>query len=260
MESILVLVIDGGSIYGKVLALCRLAATCKRFHNFGNAATADDLMWKPLHEQCCKAACQPPARCKDAVCSAMSEWRRYAAQLALPSLEQMLNMVHRSAGAHSYYKHLNLGRSARFSFHISKVAGMRRNNGHGSTKWIDYVRGDGTEFHYTWTPTKQYRERFGQLVADDDRPNDPRRPAPERSVRLFDEADEITPLPRYILESATSLCSALVHHNHGRRDGGCYGKLHELLQASSAEAYDGVVVREGDVCDTRSCLQHRHDD
>ena len=30
-------------------------------------------------------------------------------------------------------------------------------------RYEDYVRGDGTEFHYTWTETSKYRELYGYL-------------------------------------------------------------------------------------------------
>jgi len=65
-------------------------------------------------------------------------------------------------------------------------------------------------------------------------------------------------LPDFVVASSTSLCSAVVHHNHGR-DGGCYAKLHERLLLSSFEALEGEIVREGDICDTHMCLQSRHE-
>jgi len=82
------------------------------------------------------------------------------------------------AGAHSWYKHLPLVGGGNFIFYLHPYAGCRRKG----DEYIDYVRGDGTEFHYTvrkkyvfvktcwcsnaskytkWMPTAKYRQDFG---------------------------------------------------------------------------------------------------
>merc|ERR1712187_426574 len=43
---------------------------------------------------------------------------------------------------------------------MSPTAGMRLE----SDGYVNYIRGDGTEFHYTWTSTEDYRRNFNLFV------------------------------------------------------------------------------------------------
>jgi len=152
-----------------VMALSCLGATCKQLRA---DVDASDAVWRALTAQCYPVPssrdgtkCQPT---RQALRRRLAGWRRHAATFELPSLKQMVQCVVRSASAHSYYKHLNISRTAPFSFHLSHTACMRamhRGKGRDAVReWVAYVRGDGTEFHYTWTPTAEYTERYGQLV------------------------------------------------------------------------------------------------
>lgn len=75
---------------------------------------------------------------------------------APPTAEQVLAFIARVRSAHSWYKHLPIERGSRFQIFMSPVAGMRwQANG-----YVEYRRGDGTEFHYTWTTTEDYLRRY----------------------------------------------------------------------------------------------------
>jgi len=51
------------------------------------------------------------------------------------------------------------------TLYLDPTAGLRHviPSADNTHSYIPYVRGDGTEFHYTWTPTAEYREHYGHL-------------------------------------------------------------------------------------------------
>jgi hypothetical protein len=77
--------------------------------------------------------------------------------------------------SHSWYKHLpTRGNAARFGFKCDLRANKRRMMRTDNTDstdddtaplchYVDFEKGDGTEFHYTWMPTKQYQQLFGNF-------------------------------------------------------------------------------------------------
>lgn len=70
------------------------------------------------------------------------------------------NYTKRVCNIHSWYKDLPTAADAsKFEVVLNSVARMRYLDG----KYIEYQEGDGTEFHYTWTTTKKYREQFGNF-------------------------------------------------------------------------------------------------
>jgi len=77
-----------------------------------------------------------------------------------PTSEQVLQFVARVRSHHSWYKHLPIERGTFFQFAMSPTAGMR----FCPDGIKEYVRGDGTEFHYTWRATSEYRKRFHCFV------------------------------------------------------------------------------------------------
>ena len=146
-----------------------MAGTCTFLQKIVHGEAAQPL-WEVLYRKCYPEGLVlggPTGGHRQALCAELSTWRALARSLDPPTLQQMANVVGRSANAHSYYKHLNIGRVWPFHFRISAVAGMRAERRDGRTYYVDYVRGDGTEFHYTWTPTAAYRERFGVLQYGD---------------------------------------------------------------------------------------------
>jgi len=85
-----------------------------------------------------------------------------------PTSEQVLRFVARVRSHHSWYKHLPIERGTSFQLAMSPAAGMRFT----PDGIKEYVRGDGTEFHYTWCPTAEYRKHFHCFVwrqADEER-------------------------------------------------------------------------------------------
>jgi len=77
-----------------------------------------------------------------------------------PTPEHVLQFVARVRSHHSWYKHLPIEQGAVFQFGMSPTAGMRFR----SSDIVEYVHGDGTEFHYTWSSTEDYRKRFHCFV------------------------------------------------------------------------------------------------
>jgi len=97
------------------------------------------------------------------VITACARFGRAMSALPPPTLEQLTNFVEHVASAHSWYKHLANGAPRDFfQLRVSPSAGMRYHDG----RYVDYVEGDGTRFHYTWMTTARYRERFGVLEYD----------------------------------------------------------------------------------------------
>eukprot|EP01094_Clydonella_sp_ATCC50884_P006739 TRINITY_DN15942_c0_g1_i1.p1 TRINITY_DN15942_c0_g1~~TRINITY_DN15942_c0_g1_i1.p1 ORF type:complete len:455 (-),score=83.64 TRINITY_DN15942_c0_g1_i1:50-1393(-) len=69
------------------------------------------------------------------------------------------NYAGRVSDAHSWYKHLSMSEVHDFLFFLSPVAGCRFSS--KMKAWVDQCEGDGSRFHYTWTPTANYRQRYG---------------------------------------------------------------------------------------------------
>ena len=123
-------------------SLCALGGTCRRLRaEVDDAAWWADL-WRRWQSSSMVTPVPPPHTARALLCAELEKWCKYAKKLELPTIEQAVACVSRSASAHSYYKHLDIGRSAPFSFHLSLVAGMRRI---GDGRFTEYVRGDGTE-------------------------------------------------------------------------------------------------------------------
>ena len=102
-------------------------------------------LWEVMYRKCYPEGLVlggPTGGHRQALCAELSTWRALASSLDPPTLQQMANVVGRSANAHSYYKHLNIGRVWPFHFRISAVAGMRAERRDGRTYYVDYFRGD----------------------------------------------------------------------------------------------------------------------
>ena len=106
------------SPFQTALSLSALRSTCQRLCREVNQ----------LEAEICEAILPrwPSSPNLTGIFASARRWQRYARCLMLPTIEQAVMSVRRSAEAHSYYKHLNIGRSAEFGFNLSLVAGMRR--------------------------------------------------------------------------------------------------------------------------------------
>mmetsp|Transcript_68644 Transcript_68644/g.205870 ORF Transcript_68644/g.205870 Transcript_68644/m.205870 type:complete len:501 (+) Transcript_68644:32-1534(+) len=241
----------------QVRALCSLAATCTRLRN--EVARAETL-WHDLAQACYpegeRPADQPAPLGRSELCARLAAWRKYADGIEVPSAQQMVQVISRSANAHSYYKHLNIGRTAPFSFHLSQVAGKRRVRGSDgeADHYIDYVRGDGTEFHYTWTPTAEYRRKFGMVAYTDGASMRPGSAPPGPRVLELAHADATVVLqPAYVDAASYTFCSAVVH-GEGEPRQGHFEVAYERLQAEGVEALQ-CRMRQAEICD--AALQRR---
>jgi hypothetical protein len=111
-------------------------------------------------------------------------------------------------GAHSWYKHLPVREYVPFVFFLNPVVAM--NYDAENKKFIRRVRGDGTEFHYTWMPSDEYRERFGCLDYFDGEP-----------LAVSSVDDRTLPIPENLKETATAYVNAMLHSrsdNYGMLD------------------------------------------
>jgi hypothetical protein len=67
-----------------------------------------------------------------------------------------------AASAHSWYKHIPLQNAAVFSFVLDLTVGMKRS----PDGFVEQREGDART-HYSWLPTRAYREAFGLLTYRD---------------------------------------------------------------------------------------------
>ena len=99
------------------------------------------------------------------VCALSRDWVEYVRALrAEPKLTgvQIAKFVRWAASAHSWYKHLPLQDAAIFSFVLDLTVGMKRT----PSGFIEQYEGDART-HYSWLPTRAYREAFGLLTYRD---------------------------------------------------------------------------------------------
>ena len=148
--------------------LCRCMGVAKWLRL---ALLSDAAVWEQLAAQ--EALSPPPTSEPRAVlhelCETMRRFRQYGRALAAvehfglsrrASTRQISGFVTYVSGAHSWYKHLPMARDGVFfRFRLDLTARLR----HNEEGFSPYVRGDGTEFHYTWATTDDYRQRYGCL-------------------------------------------------------------------------------------------------
>lgn len=228
-------------------ALSAIACTCKRMR--GAVDQMGAAPWDALLKLCYPHLEEGGDAARGVLLHSSCMWRRYCNRdIETPSVEQMLKAVSRAATAHSFYKHLSLERKWWFSFGLSATAGMRYAGG----KWIDYVRGDGTEFHYTWTPTADYRKNFGMLTYTDERPADTT--GRWQTMKLSHTGSDGSALwqPGYVCAAAATRCSAAVH---GESRHGFYTLAYSTLEEHGRAAIEGQRV-QGTL--STATLQRRH--
>ena len=99
------------------------------------------------------------------VCMLSGDWMKYVQELrAAPRVTgvQIAKFVRWAASAHSWYKHLPLQDAAVFSFVLDLTVGMKRT----TNGFVEQHEGDART-HYSWLPTRAYREAFGLLTYRD---------------------------------------------------------------------------------------------
>ena len=91
------------------------------------------------------------------------DYRSLAAELPRPSPEQMENFARFVSQCHSWYKHIPcLPPGVPFIFFIDPTAGLQRIV-ERSGRYVAAER-EKSGFHYSWIPTRDYRNRFGYLA------------------------------------------------------------------------------------------------
>jgi hypothetical protein len=126
----------------------------------------------------------------------------------------ILGYTQRVAGAHSWYKHLPIARGyCKFAFFLDLTSNMYRRNG----KWINAVEGDGTRFHYTWTTTSDYRERFGFFDYREDQSNTVASVNSSPPLKVHYHSDEEVHVPNYALGFPVEVTAAM-HQGSGRHN------------------------------------------
>ncbi len=156
-----------------------------------------------------------------------AEWTSYRAELlAAPRLTgvQIARFVRWATSAHSWYKHLPLQEAAIFSLVLDLTCAMKRQ----PDGYVEQKEGD-PRTHYSWLPTKAYREAFGLLTYRDALPafmpgcaDGPR----SVSVQRLD-GDRVW-LPAYLVEVGSCCVTAACH---GRAES--YQIYHHLYEAYS---------------------------
>lgn len=150
-------------------AACQIAQT-EPVAEFGSGSFADRL-W----EQFGAEVLVKLRRAADGLAAAVSSEPTVLGPPPPPSaidphrlLDQIVAFVFRVVNSHSWYKHLPLvqGLNNSFSFAMdltTRLRTVRAGEKHGMVHTVPYVRGDGTEFHYTWCETATYRANYGFL-------------------------------------------------------------------------------------------------
>lgn len=93
----------------------------------------------------------------------LDRYRHLCRQLPTPTAEHMSNFAEFVSEAHSWYKHLPLrppGVAVRLF--LDPSAGMQRTMDESGEVGVEERLKTG--FHYSWIPTKEYRDRFGYLA------------------------------------------------------------------------------------------------
>ena len=93
-----------------------------------------------------------------------TRWRAAMKDVPIPTPQQVRNYVRYVCAAHSWYKHLPIVAGTSISLYLSPTSCMKQVRHNDGTRVFEpYVPGDGTQFHYNWTPTDEYRKHYGHL-------------------------------------------------------------------------------------------------
>jgi len=95
----------------------------------------------------------------------LDDYRRWIADIQLPTNSQIEAFADYVASARSWYKHLSLKPPGEnFHFYIDRHAGVDRLVNRSSEVHFRTRTQNTASFHYSWMTTAEYRERFGCLA------------------------------------------------------------------------------------------------
>lgn len=144
------------------------------------------------------------------LCALSSDWVHYVRELRqAPHLTgvQIAKFVRWAASAHSWYKHLPLQNAAVFSFVLDVTVGMKRT----PDGFVEQHEGDART-HYSWLPTKAYREAFGLLTYRDALPAfEPGCASGPRSVSVQTQDAKRVWVPSHLVEVGSCRITAACH-------------------------------------------------
>jgi len=178
-----------------------------------------------------------------------SDWVRYVRQLrAAPHLTgvQIAKFVRWAASAHSWYKHLPLQDAAIFSFVLDLTVGMKRT----PDGFLEQHEGDART-HYSWLPTRAYREAFGLLTYRDALPAfQPGCASGPRSVSVMSIDAKRVWVPSHLVEVGSCRITAACHGRaeayqiyHHAYDAYCQARLSGTLPKPEPRAAGPVASR-----------------
>ena len=133
-----------------------------------------------------------------------NDWVHYVRELRqAPKVTgvQIAKFVRWAASAHSWYKHIPLQDAAVFSFVLDLTVGMKRT----PDGFVEQHEGDART-HYSWLPTRAYREAFGLLTYRDALPAFSQVARPARAPYQCSRTTRgVYGCPRILLKSARAV-------------------------------------------------------
>jgi hypothetical protein len=137
-----------------------------------------------------------------------------------------------AASAHSWYKHIPLQNAAVFSFVLDLTVGMKRS----PDGFVEQREGDART-HYSWLPTRAYREAFGLLTYRDALPAfQPGCASGPRSVSVQSVDARRVWVPSHLVEIGSCRITAACH---GRAE--AYQIYHPAYEAFCQARQEGTM-------------------
>ena len=136
----------------------------------------------------------------------LNDYRDLVSRLPRPTAEQMDALAWFFSQAHSWYKRLPLLLPAgKVCFFLNPSAGTEREGAR-------MVERTEQGFHYSWIPTRLYRERFGHLSFCLEGGDDWRQGPSDDALAIFDAGTTLVyRLPKEAILAGTTRFSAIVH-------------------------------------------------
>ena len=174
-----------------------------------------------------------------------NDWVHYVRELRqAPKVTgvQIAKFVRWAASAHSWYKHIPLQDAAVFSFVLDLTVGMKRT----PDGFVEQHEGDART-HYSWLPTRAYREAFGLLTYRDALPAfQPGCASGPRSVSVQSHDARRIWVPSHLVEVGSCRITAACHGRaeayqiyHHAYDAYCHARINGTLPKPPAPKRDG---------------------
>jgi hypothetical protein len=186
----------------------------------------------------------------------LPEYSELVADLPAPTQEQMQAFAEFVSEAHSWYKHLPLLPPGRpFQFFLDPSAGLQRVGTLDGR--IRAVVREERGFHYSWLPTREYRDRFGYLAFSQSSGTSVALVAPDGNQLIgSDDASAVHDpgtgrllhLPGEALEAGQAWLSGIVHtsgsdHRIWQRVLAGRGEIDWPEESGGRAAFSGIVER-----------------